>query len=222
MKLSVAHPGRVRLPARRLQGVVTMVELMIASTLMMIVILGGLIAVNLLSLKQEQLLESKAGASDETRMSINQLRNDIYGAKGWGVGSWNGSAFTGITNGNLQGTALIIYPLILTSNQNINLTNYQIYYFDTSQLTNFNGLLWYYNSSNAANYILVSNLAAPLYFNVEDWQGNTQSVQNYKNVVHTTFQFTQFQYPRSQVGSNSLFNTYHIDLRATPHLPDGA
>ena len=114
-----------------------------------------------------------------------------------------------------------MYPLIITSNQIVDLTKYILYYFDTNQAANFNGCLWYVNTTNGANYILVSNLIAPLYFTAENYDGTTNTVQSYKSVVHVTFQFAQFQYPLTQVGSNGLFNSYRIDVRATPHLPDG-
>jgi prepilin-type N-terminal cleavage/methylation domain-containing protein len=222
MKLSVAHPSRVRLPARQSRGF-TLVEVMIATALMLSCIIGGLIAVNMMGLQEERLLESKAGASDTTRMNIHQLINAIYAAKGWQIGTWTNGVFTGITNGAYQqGNAWISYPLIITTNQIVNLSIYDVYYFDSSQVANYNGCLWYFNSTNSANYVLVSNLIAPLYFTSEKYDGTTNTVQTYKGVVHATFQFAQFQYPLTPVGSNDLFNSYRIDVRATPHLPDGA
>ena len=44
---------------------------------------------------------------------------------------------------------------------------------------------------------------------------------SYKGVIHATFQYSQFQYPLTQVNSNTIFNSYRMDVRATPHLPDG-
>jgi hypothetical protein len=222
MKLFVEHPGRVRLLARQSQGL-TLVETMISTSLMVGVILLGLFAVHLMGLREVRLLESKAGASDSARRNINQLRNDIYAAKGWQIGSWNGTNFVAVTNGaNQQGTALIIYPLIITSNQIVDLSKYIVYYFDSSELANKNnGRLWYYNSTNGVNLISISNLIDPLLFTGENYRGSTQTVRTYKSVIHATFQYSQFQYPLTQVGTNSLFNSYRIDVRATPHLPDG-
>jgi len=201
----------------------TLVEVMISTFLMVTFILGGLIAVNLMGLRENQLLESKAGASDSARMAITKLKNDIYGAKGWEIGTYSGSTFTTDTNGILQGNALIIYPLIITSNQIIDATKYVVYYFDASQVANKNGLLMYldHTSTNGTSIISVSNLIDPLYFTAENYQGYTQTVRTYKSVIHATFQYAQFQYPLTQVGSNSFFNSYRIDVRATPYLPDG-
>jgi hypothetical protein len=200
----------------------SLLEVMISSYLMVVVVLLGLFAVHLMGLREMRLLESKAGASDSTRRHITQLRNDIYGAKGWEIGSWNGSSFAGATNGaNQQGNALKIYPLIIESNQVVDSTRYFMYYFDSSQVSSNNGRLWYMNSTNGVNRITISNLIDPLYFTSEDYRGNTQTVRTYKSVIHATFQYSQFQFPLTKVGSNSIFDSYRIDVRATPHLPDG-
>ena len=162
MKLFVAHPGRVRLPARQSQGM-TLVEVLIATFLMTTCIIGGLIAANMMGLRYESLLESKAGASDSARKNITQLKNDIYGAKGWQIGSWSNNTFTAIAAGNYQqGPALIIYPLIVNSNQIVDLSQYTLYYFDSSDIANNDGRLWYLNTVSGANQIMVSNLIAPL------------------------------------------------------------
>ncbi len=222
MKLFIAHPCRVRWLARQSQGM-TLVEALLSTFLWITVVMAGLFAVHLMGWRQEQLLESKAGASDTARWNVHQLVNDIYSAKGWQIGFYDGTTFTGITNGAYQqGNAYIMYPLIITTNQIVDLTKYILYYFNTNQVANFNGCLWYVNTTNGANYILVSNLIAPLYFTAEKYDGTTNTVQSYKSVVHVTFQFAQFQYPLTQVGSNDLFSSYRIDVRATPHLPDGA
>ena len=224
MKLFVAHPGRVQLPARPSQGW-TLVEAVIATTLMTTCVIGGLLAANMMGLRYERLLESKAGASDSARRNIGQLRNDIYSAKGWQIGTCasDGSGFTAVTNGAWQqGNALIIYPLIINTNQIVDLSQYLLYYFDSSDIANNNGVLRYLNTMTGASQISVSNLINPLYFTGEKFDGTTQHVRTYKSVIHATFQYAQFQYPLTQVGPNAHFNSYRIDLRATPHLPDGA
>jgi hypothetical protein len=221
MKLFLAHPDRIRSGARRSQGW-TLVEFLISSSLMVVAVLLGLVAVHMMGMQQMRLMESKAGASDSARRHISLLRNDIYGAKGWQIGNWDGSTFANIGTGtNQQGNALIIYPLVIQSNQVIDTTKYFLYYFDASEVGNYNGRLWYLNSTNGLNRISISNLVPPLYFTAEDYQGRTQTVRTYKSVIHATFQYSQFQYPLTQVGSNSIFDNYRIDVRATSHLPDG-
>lgn len=221
MKLFVEHPGRVQLLIRQSQGM-TLVEVYISTALLIGCVIIGVTGVMLMGLKEDELLESKAGASDSARQAVNQLRYDIYGAKGWQVGTYIGTNFVAATNDVIQqGNALTIYPLIVTSNQIINVANYILYYFDSNDIANNNGCLRYVNSTNGVNEIIISNLIAPLCFTCENFQGAPQTNFSYKNVIHATFQYSQFQYPLTKVGSNYLFNNYRIDLRATPHLPDG-
>ena len=220
MKLLVEHPHPARYLAQRSQGF-TLIEAMIATTLMVGSILGTLIAANLMGLREQQLLESKAGASDSARRNISQLKNDIYGAKGWQVGnSDNTGSFQAVTNGALQGNALAIFPLIITSNQIVDPNVFNVYFFDSSDSNHQNGVLRLIKT-NGVHTIVISNLIPPMTFKVEDYRGIVVSNRSYKNVIHTTFQYAQFQYPLTKVGTNYLFNSYRIDVRATPHLPDG-
>jgi len=222
MKLSDPHSCRIRRPVRQAQAF-TLIEAVGSTWLMVNVILLGLFAVHLMGLREEKLLESKAGASDSARRNITQLKNDIYGAKGWMLGTWNGSSFTAVSNSGVaqQGSAMIIYPVVLSSNQAVDMSQFIVYYFDSNNVANQDGHLCYYCSTNGSSRIVVSNLLPPLSFTAEDCYGMTKSNMVYKNVIHTTFQYAQFQYPLTQVGSNSIFDYYRIDVRATPHLPDG-
>jgi Tfp pilus assembly protein PilV len=215
------YPARTS-PQR--QAGMTLVEVMIASTLM-IMIIAGLMTSNFVGLRENQLMQSKAGANDSSRYAINQLMQDIRAAKGYDIGSaYSGTNFTTIANGSVQqGPDLRLYNAILTTNQTIDTSQYIIYYFDSSQIANNNRMLWRVIPSNGVPIatIVTSNLINTLWFTSENYQGTNLTVKTYKGVVHTTLQFSQFLYPITQVGSNSLFNYYRIDCRATPHLPDG-
>jgi hypothetical protein len=199
----------------------TLVEIMIASTLMLMVF-AGLFAAHFLGLREDQLMESKAGASDSSRYAINQMMQDIRASKGYDIGSYfdGTSVFTAITNGNLQGPDLRLYSSIISSNQMINTNQYIVYYFDSSQAAAGNGMLWRYGPGGVTT-LVTSNLINTLWFTSENYLGSTQTSRTYKGVVHTTLQFTKFLYPLTQVGSNCLYTYYRIDCRVTPHLPDG-
>jgi hypothetical protein len=222
MKLTGQHNLPAPIRSRRQSGM-TLVEIMIASTLMLMVF-AGLFAANFLGMREDQLMESKAGASDSSRYAINQLMQDIRGAKGYDIGSYyDGTNFTAITNGTFQGPDLRLYTTIISSNESINSTLYTIYYFDTSQAAAGNGKLFRSYNSNGLQVttLVTSNLINSLWFTSENYAGSNQTVRTFKGVVHTTLQFTQFLYPLTTVGSNSLYTYYRIDCRATPHLPDG-
>jgi hypothetical protein len=222
MKMA-SHPKLPRRIRSTGQSGMTLVEVMIASTLMLLVV-AGLMAAHLVGMREDQLMESKAGASDSSRYAINQMMQDIRAAKGYDIGSsWDGSIFTAITNGYYQGPDLRIYTSVNSSNQNISLSQYTIYYFDASQAAAGNGVLWRSYNSNGVQVatVVASNLINTLWFTSEDYAGSTQQSKTYKGVIHTTLQFTKFLYPITSVGSNCLYNYYRIDCRVTPHLPDG-
>jgi hypothetical protein len=198
----------------------TLVEVMLASAVMVVVV-AGVYSAHFLGLRESALLESKAGANDTARRSVNQLLYDIRAAKGYAIGSMSGTNFIPDTNGIIQGTGLQLYPMVISTNQVIDPSHYILYYFDTSQAASGNGKLWRMNSTNGVPTVTISNLINTLYFTSEDYLGNTQTVRTYKGVIHATFQFCQFQYPLTAVGTNGLYDYYRIDCRATPHLPDG-
>lgn len=200
----------------------TLVEVMITSAVMVFLI-GGLMSANFLGLRQERLMESKAGASETARRSVNQLLYDIRSAKGYDIGTMaGGTNFIAITNGTFQGTALKLYCIAISTNSVIDPSRYLLYYFDTSQAASQNGTLWLINSTNGAARMMLSNLMSTLYFTSENYRGNPQTnTRTYKGIIHTTLQFSQFQYPLTPVGTNGLFDYYRIECRATPHIPDG-
>ena len=199
----------------------TLIETMIAMAVMSVVI-GGVLSANFLGLRESRLMESKAGASDTARRSINRLLYDIRSAKGFDIGTMSGNNFAAITNGSLQGAGLKLYAIAVSTNQVIDPNRYILYYFDASQVASGNGMLWRLNSTNGSAAVVVSNLINTLYFTSENYLGYTQSVRSYKSVIHTTLEFSQFQFPLTPIGTNGLFDYYRIDCRATPHIPDGA
>ena len=194
----------------------TLVEMMVAMAILMIAV-AALLGSHIMGLKQNQLIESKAGASDSSRRAVSKLPADIRSAKMWFIGNMSGTNFTAISSGRQQGTALALC-------ETTNGSQFIYYYFDLSDTNNSNGKLLSTTSTNWNPVILASNLINTLYFLAEDYNGvvqtNNWTSKSYKNVIHTTLQFRQFQYPTTTVGSNCLYDFYQLDFKATPHLPE--
>jgi Tfp pilus assembly protein PilW len=209
------HPAR----GLRSQAGATLVEVMFASAILLLVI-AAVLSAQLMGMRLTQLVESKAGASDSSRKILSQLPADIRSAKRWNIGNLSASTnFTSLADGSAQsGTALQLFP---TTNFS---TPYILYYFDLSDTNNSNGRLMRTVNTNWNPVVLASNLINTLYFIAEDYTGKTATNQGsssaYKNVIHTTLQYCQFQYPLTQVGSNQLYDYYKMDFKATPHLPE--
>jgi type II secretory pathway pseudopilin PulG len=215
-----AHDKTISPATNRTRAGMTLIEVMIAAALMMVIV-AGVMSAHFLGLRESQLLESKAGVNDTARRAVNQLLQDIRAAKGYDIGTMSGTNFTLITNGILQGAGLKLYSVVISTNQAVDPNKYLIYYFDSNHLASANGMLWRMNSTSGVPAVTVSNLINTLYFTSEDYFGRTQTIRTYKGVIHATLDFCQFQYPLVAVGSNGLYDTYRIDCRATPHLPDG-
>jgi Tfp pilus assembly protein PilW len=222
MRFYLKHIGGARRSGSSISGM-TLVEVMVALSLMLMV-LAAIVAANLIGLKENAFLSSKAGASNTSRRAVNTMLSDIRMAKGYEIGNaatTNYTTLVAITNGFIQGTALQLYPVLIATNESIDYTKYIQYTFDLTQTNNSDGILYRYCSTNNTTTVVASNLINSLYFLSENYTGSNQWSSTYKTVIHTTLQFCEFQYPMTKVGSNYLFDYYRIDCRATPHLPDG-
>jgi hypothetical protein len=211
--------SRVRSIARRRIAGHTLIEMMFAVALLVIVV-GALLAANIMGLQEQEWVDSKSGASDNSRKLLNQLPVDIRSSKMWFVGSMSGTNFAINTNTS-AGTAIQLYE---TTNGSSAIT----YYFDLSDSANNDGHLVRFTYSNSTPVVIASNLVNWLgngySFNVENYNGspstNDANCTSYKNIIHVDLQFCEFQYPLTMVGTNGLYDYYKIEFRVTPHLPE--
>ena len=197
----------------------TLIEAFMASFIMIIVI-GALMSAHLMGMRQNQLVQSKCGASDSSRRALQQLPKDIRSAKMWNIGTLGGNGGTNFiadTNGIEQGTAL---QLCDTTNG----SQFTVYFFDLTDAANSNGRLMRSSITNWNPVVICSNLIDTLYFTAESYNGvpatNSLNSKSFKNVIHVNLQFCQFQYPQTQVGSNGLYDYYKLEFKITPHLPE--
>jgi hypothetical protein len=199
----------------------TLIEAMFAlGTLVMLIM--ALLGAHLMGLRLDQLVESKAGASDTSRRVLNQLPVDIRSAKMWNIGNLSGTNVTAVSDGTAQsGNALQLF-------ETTNGSQYILYYFDLSDSAAGDGKLMRTTSTNWNPACIASNLVNWLgggySFAAENYNGvvatNRGSSKAYKNLIHTVLQFCQFQYPLTPVGTNGLYDFYKVEFRATPHLPE--
>jgi len=202
--------------AVRIRGL-TLVEMMITMGVFSMV-MAALLYVHMFGLRQDELVESKLGASDAARRDFEQMLRDVRGAQAFEIGNYSGGTFSAIASGSFQignalrlGLSAPVYPA----------TNI-LYYFDTN--TPGNCTLNRIHTGDAAVKVLASSLTnygGGLIFSSEDFQGTTVSDQNDRRVVHCVIGFAQYQYPLTRVGSNYLYDYYKMEFRVTPHVPPG-
>jgi hypothetical protein len=197
----------------------TLIEAVFATSILVMVVMA-LMSAHLIGLREDQLVESKSGASDTSRRLLNQLPVDIRSAKMWFLGTVSGNTFAINTNAS-SGTAI---ELCETTNGSTAI----VYYFDLSNASNSDAHLLRTVSTNWNPVIVASNLVNWLGngfgFYLEDYNGNPttndMNSTSYKRIIHLNLQFCQFQYPLTPVGTNGLYNYYKMEFRVTPHLPE--
>lgn len=190
----------------------TLVELMISMSIFSLVVMG-LISVHLFGQRNDQLVLSKLGASDQSRIGFNKLVEDIRASKRYRVGNYSGNAFTPIANGSVQqGNAVRL-------NYTTAATNFIYYYFDTNAKQ-----LWRRIDLQTPVLIagsLTNRTTNSMSFRAENHRGAVQTDLTQKGVISALLEFAQFQYPLTQVGPGNLYDYYKMELRASPHVPDG-
>jgi len=191
----------------------TMVEMLVSMSIFGMVTIG-LIALHLFGQRYDQVVLSKLGASDQSRRGFNALEDDIRSAKVWQIGNGSDSTFTGIANGTVQqGNAL---KLNLTMDTNA----FIVYYFDTSERQLFRR-----RSGSTTPTLIAEDLtnvtSGSMTFRAENYKGVTQTDLTHKGVIKAVLEFAQYKYPLTQVGAGKMYDYYKMELKATPHVPDG-
>ena len=202
--MSDSHPRR--------QQALTLVEMMITTSIFGMVV-AGFIALQLFGLSQGQLVESKLGASDQSRKLLEKMGWEIRSAKEWEVGNVSGTTFTEVANGQLlRGNAIRIYP------QSSNTNKYVQYYFNTSART-----LLRKQSGVSAIKLVAGELTNNMAFQAEDYRGvvltNASDSRIWRNCIRVIMEFAQYQYPLTQVGPGNMYDYYKLEYKVAPHCP---
>lgn len=202
--------GHGKLAERRARQAGFKLAELITSTAVFSFMVLGFIYCQMFAMRQDQLVNSKIGAAEQARMSFNDLANDIRAAKIWTVGNGDLSSFTSVPVGsNQHGTALM---LSLTTDTN----KYYLYYFDTNACK-----LYRTHSGSTNKTLLAQYLTNSMFFQAQDYQGNPQTDRTHKGVIDVMMQFCQYQFPITKIGPGYYYDYYKLELKITPHAPDG-
>ena len=194
---------------KRHQAGLTLAETMVSSGVFALAVMG-LIYGQMFGMRMDQLANSKVGASELARLSFNEMANDIRAAKIWEVGNGNQTTFTPIGLGtNQQGNAL---KLCMTTDTN----KFYVYYFDTA-----GGALYRRHTGESNPQCCARFLTNSMYFQAQNYRGTIQTDRTHKGVIAVMMQFCQYQYPITRIGPGLLYDSYQMEMRVTPHVPDG-
>ena len=202
-------------PTRRHLSAFTLAEMMIASAIYLVVLVGVIVAIQIFAMRVYTLAATKLTATQGGRKALNQIRDDIREAKTLQVGSCTnnfGYSFKAVagTNGAV-GNALQVF---FTTNVGV---PYTTYYLQTNIANgqSSNNLMAYKVTSASSNLsVLTTYITNSIIFTAEDCYGNTVSNYLKNNQVFTVnFQYYQWEYPIAVIGGVGLNAYDYYQLR---------
>jgi hypothetical protein len=194
----------------RVVKAMTLLEILIAMGLFSLVLIAVLSA-QMFGMLQDQLVNSKLGASDQSRRAFNKMTGEIRSAKIWMIGNGDDASFKPIVNGQQQqGNAIQVSHTTDTN-------SYVRYYFETNSQE-----LRRVQCGVEGHSVIAQYLTNNMYFRAEDYLGNIKTDLSYKYVIRITMEFCQYQYPLTKVGPGNYYDYYKLEFKVTPHCPDGA
>lgn len=192
----------------RLVSGLTLVEMMITMSIFGMVV-AGFITLQIFGMKQNQLVESKLGASDQARYLLEKMGLEIRSAKRWEIGNVTGTNFVEVPDGQPQiGTGVRIFKS--------SATNVWIQYYFTTNIGTLNR-----TESSGGTRLVARDLTNSMSFQAEDYRGNVQTVGTglWRNCIRVILEFAQYQYPLTKVGPGYMYDYYKIEYKVSPHCP---
>jgi hypothetical protein len=204
---------------------------MLVSVFIFVFMVIGIIYAMLAGMRYDQLVCSKLGASDKSRMSFDLLTSDIRTAKSWSIGNIAGNNKNGFTScGNA--TAQVGNAVSLT-NAAGSWVRYWFYTNDPQNWQMYRGLdstatiqIVAQNLTNTGN----TNIPYSMTFHAEQRTNDSlvtsitasdvQKDLQFKYVIAASMEFCQYQYPLTRVGPGYYYNYYCIQIKAASHCPN--
>ena len=179
MKLQVPFPRSHCGPPTHPGGGFTLPEVLIATTVF-IILIGGIVSAHLFGLSLFQITETKLNATQDVRKLIGRLADEIRACKTTWVGNVTNGVFAARLDGERQqGTGLLVYP---TTNQ----TSYIIYFVNPSDQT-FRRT----TSTPRTTAILAESITNSVVFRAQDHLGNVLTNNRNNRVIHLNLEFYQ-------------------------------
>jgi len=197
------NPSFHSVPGRSRRLAYTLTEVMVASAIFSLVILGSLSA-NIFGLRLYGITKAKLGASDEAREAVSRLVNEVRSAKIVRVGNGGLTTFTNIPMGTPQaGNALQIFPTT-------NTTEFIRYYWDVTD-SQFKRT----TDAGGTSIVVANYVTNQIVFRAEDHLGNLMTSGQNNRVINLMLEFYQIQYPIVEIGPGGLFDYYKLETRIT-------
>jgi prepilin-type N-terminal cleavage/methylation domain-containing protein len=185
--------------ANRGRKAFTLAELMTATAIFSLVVLGAL-SCHLFGMRVFNICATRLSASQGSRRALNRVCEDIRSGKLLYIGNGNGAGFTNISQNNPRlGNALEIYP-IAGSNAFVR------YFMDSSAQA-----LKRYDSTSGNVQTIAPFVTNQVAFSAEDYAGNVLTNDQNNRVIRLELDFYQWQFPAAQAGA--FYDSYHLQTR---------
>ena len=191
---------------RRFSRGFTLAEMLVTSTIFLVIIVAAMLSVQLYGLRVYTLATTKVSATTSARETINDMRDRVRSAAIVNVGTYTNNTFSSIASGlNQMGNAVQIFPATNTAT-----INAIVFYMNpTNPSLNMvsNGV-----DSVEANFVTNNNC-----FQAQDYQGNILTNYNNNPVIDVTLMFSRLAFPEGYVGgvATNAFDYYRLHTRIT-------
>jgi Tfp pilus assembly protein PilW len=194
--------------ARRRQLAFTFTELLIASSIH-VLLLAGVISGHLAGLSMMGISQSGLSASDECRKVNNLLTADIRAAKYIMIGQGTSTTFTEVAAASpQQGTAM---QVCATSDTNA----YIRYYWDSAD-NGFKRIA----KGELTPMIVAKYVGTNTIFTSEDFAGNVAVNRQSGTVLGVNLQFYQIDNPPVLIGPTNHYNLFSLQIKICSRSPD--
>ena len=181
----------------------TLTELMVSVAITMLV-MAGLITSHLFGLRMHELSKVKLGVSEDSRVALSLLTDDIRAAKSLRFGTGSLSSFTEIPLNTPQtGNALQLYP---GTDTNVFIR----YYWDGTD-----SLLKRTTNGSTATTVVANPITNSVVFTAENYSGTTLTNNQNNCVVAVNLQIFRLDYPVTLIGPGKFYDTYRLHTTVT-------
>jgi len=158
----------------------TLPEVLIASTVFLLVIIG-IVSANLFGLKMFQITQAKLNVVTWSRETSDKMTAEIHACNSVWIGNvaTNGVFQTLLDGETQRGNGLLIYPTT-------NTTNYIIYFVNPADQT-FRRT----TGQPGTAEVLADSVTNPVVFAAQDFSGNVLTNNSNNRVIHLTLEFYQ-------------------------------
>ena len=169
-----------------------------------VLVVGGMMVTYLFGYRLFQFIQPKLNASDQARVLLGKMSQEIKTAAVIKVGTGDKNGFTEVAvNSPQKGTSLQIYP---TSD-----TNYFVRYFWNATDLTVKRLV----SSNSVPTTMATSVTNQAIFSAQDFAGNVLTNNQNNRVISMTLQFFQADNLLGASGTKSSSDFFQLQTRVT-------